>query len=173
MRRDLERLRRGATSDQGRRDGEQQVRAERSMDRMLLDALLSKPKQSHRNLRLQRREGRQSTSEARTVGSHNKTGSKGTPGTAEATTKRGRLKTGSGSVHENQENRGQSTLFAVRSFEQRREEKCTLTPVLDRNRSAHSDTKIERRHAMNILLWVLQILGALLYGASRVMKVFL
>jgi uncharacterized membrane protein YphA (DoxX/SURF4 family) len=28
-------------------------------------------------------------------------------------------------------------------------------------------------HAMNILLWVLQVLGALLYGASGVMKVFL
>jgi hypothetical protein len=30
-----------------------------------------------------------------------------------------------------------------------------------------------RGHAMNILLWMLQILGALLYAASGVMKVFL
>jgi uncharacterized membrane protein YphA (DoxX/SURF4 family) len=30
-----------------------------------------------------------------------------------------------------------------------------------------------RRHTMNILLWVLQILAVLLYGASGVMKVFL
>src|SRR6476646_8612521 len=28
-------------------------------------------------------------------------------------------------------------------------------------------------HTMNVLLWVLQILGALLYGASGVMKVFM
>jgi uncharacterized membrane protein YphA (DoxX/SURF4 family) len=30
-----------------------------------------------------------------------------------------------------------------------------------------------RRHTMNILLWVLQALGALVYGASGVMKVFM
>src|SRR3954469_8180051 len=30
-----------------------------------------------------------------------------------------------------------------------------------------------RRHTMNTLLWVLQLLGALLYGASGVMKVFM
>jgi uncharacterized membrane protein YphA (DoxX/SURF4 family) len=30
-----------------------------------------------------------------------------------------------------------------------------------------------RRHTMNILLWVLQILAVLVYGASGVMKVFL
>src|SRR3984885_2246223 len=30
-----------------------------------------------------------------------------------------------------------------------------------------------RRHAMNILLWVLQVVAALLYGASGVMKVFM
>jgi uncharacterized membrane protein YphA (DoxX/SURF4 family) len=30
-----------------------------------------------------------------------------------------------------------------------------------------------RRRAMNILLWVLQVLAALLYGASGVMKVFM
>ena len=30
-----------------------------------------------------------------------------------------------------------------------------------------------RRHTMNILLWVLQVLAALMYGASGVMKVFL
>src|SRR4029079_14186314 len=31
----------------------------------------------------------------------------------------------------------------------------------------------EERHTMNVLLWVLQVLAALLYGASGVMKVFL
>ena len=30
-----------------------------------------------------------------------------------------------------------------------------------------------REHTMNILLWVLQVLAALLYGASGVMKVFM
>src|SRR6202142_2943960 len=30
-----------------------------------------------------------------------------------------------------------------------------------------------RRHTMNILLWVLQVLAAVLYGASGVMKVFM
>src|SRR4051794_21835203 len=30
----------------------------------------------------------------------------------------------------------------------------------------------ERRHTMNILLWVVQVLAALLFGASGVMKVF-
>src|SRR5688572_19811403 len=30
-----------------------------------------------------------------------------------------------------------------------------------------------RRHPMNVLLWVLQVLAALLYGASGVMKVFM
>src|SRR3954469_21815038 len=30
-----------------------------------------------------------------------------------------------------------------------------------------------RRHTMNILLWVLQVLAALVYGASGVMKVFM
>ena len=30
-----------------------------------------------------------------------------------------------------------------------------------------------RRHTMNILLWVLQVFAALLYGASSVMKVFM
>jgi uncharacterized membrane protein YphA (DoxX/SURF4 family) len=33
--------------------------------------------------------------------------------------------------------------------------------------------EIERRHTMNIVLWVLQVLAALVYGASGVMKVFL
>src|SRR5208282_5919745 len=32
---------------------------------------------------------------------------------------------------------------------------------------------LKRRHTMNILLWVLQSLAALLYGASGVMKVFM
>src|SRR5688572_26351267 len=32
---------------------------------------------------------------------------------------------------------------------------------------------IGRRHTMNVLLWVLQVLAALLYGASGVMKVFM
>jgi uncharacterized membrane protein YphA (DoxX/SURF4 family) len=30
-----------------------------------------------------------------------------------------------------------------------------------------------RRHTMNILLWVVQVLAALMYGASGVMKVFM
>jgi uncharacterized membrane protein YphA (DoxX/SURF4 family) len=42
-----------------------------------------------------------------------------------------------------------------------------------RNRPARADAKTARRHTMNILLWVLQVLAALLYGASGVMKVFL
>jgi hypothetical protein len=36
-----------------------------------------------------------------------------------------------------------------------------------------ADAGIGRRHTMNILLWVLQILAALLYGASGGMKVFM
>jgi uncharacterized membrane protein YphA (DoxX/SURF4 family) len=36
-----------------------------------------------------------------------------------------------------------------------------------------ADAEAWRRHTMNILLWVLQVLAALLYGASGVMKVFL
>jgi uncharacterized membrane protein YphA (DoxX/SURF4 family) len=39
-----------------------------------------------------------------------------------------------------------------------------------RNRPARAETG---RHTMNILLWVLQVLAALLYGASGVMKVFM
>jgi uncharacterized membrane protein YphA (DoxX/SURF4 family) len=42
-----------------------------------------------------------------------------------------------------------------------------------RNRPARADAETERRHAMNILLWVLQILAAFLYGASGTMKVFM
>jgi uncharacterized membrane protein YphA (DoxX/SURF4 family) len=42
-----------------------------------------------------------------------------------------------------------------------------------RNRLARADTETGRRHTMNILLWVLQVLAALLYGASGVMKVFM
>jgi uncharacterized membrane protein YphA (DoxX/SURF4 family) len=42
-----------------------------------------------------------------------------------------------------------------------------------RNRPARADAETERRHAMNILLWVLQVLAALVYGASGVMKVFM
>ena len=33
--------------------------------------------------------------------------------------------------------------------------------------------KPEGTHTMNILLWVLQVLAALLYGASGVMKLFM
>src|SRR5580658_4018758 len=42
-----------------------------------------------------------------------------------------------------------------------------------RNRPADVDAETVRRHTMNILLWVLQVLAALVYGASGVMKVFL
>jgi len=42
-----------------------------------------------------------------------------------------------------------------------------------RNRPARADAETRRRHTMNILLWVLQVLAALLYGASGVMKVFM
>ena len=35
------------------------------------------------------------------------------------------------------------------------------------------DPETGRRHTMNIPLWVLQMLAALLYGASGVMKVFM
>jgi uncharacterized membrane protein YphA (DoxX/SURF4 family) len=35
------------------------------------------------------------------------------------------------------------------------------------------DAETGRRHTMNILLWVLQVLAALLFGASGVMKVFM
>jgi uncharacterized membrane protein YphA (DoxX/SURF4 family) len=41
------------------------------------------------------------------------------------------------------------------------------------NRPARAGPETGGRHTMNILLWVLQILAALLYGASGVMKVFL
>jgi outer membrane lipoprotein-sorting protein/uncharacterized membrane protein YphA (DoxX/SURF4 family) len=37
----------------------------------------------------------------------------------------------------------------------------------------HADTDTGRRHPMNILLWVLQVLAALLYGASGTMKIFM
>jgi len=36
-----------------------------------------------------------------------------------------------------------------------------------------ADAETGRRHTMNILLWVLQVLAALPYGASGVMKVFM
>jgi uncharacterized membrane protein YphA (DoxX/SURF4 family) len=36
-----------------------------------------------------------------------------------------------------------------------------------------TDVETGRRHTMNILLWVLQVLAALLYAASGVMKVFM
>jgi hypothetical protein len=36
-----------------------------------------------------------------------------------------------------------------------------------------ADAETGGRHPMNILLWVLQVLAALLYGASGVMKVFI
>jgi len=42
-----------------------------------------------------------------------------------------------------------------------------------RNRPARADAETERGHTVNILLWVLQVLAALLYGASGVMKVFM
>src|ERR1039457_7470437 len=42
-----------------------------------------------------------------------------------------------------------------------------------RNRPARADAETGRRHTMNILLWVLQVLAAVLYGTSGVMKVFM
>ena len=36
-----------------------------------------------------------------------------------------------------------------------------------------ADAETGKRHTMNILLWVLQVLAALLYGSSGVMKVFM
>jgi uncharacterized membrane protein YphA (DoxX/SURF4 family) len=36
-----------------------------------------------------------------------------------------------------------------------------------------AEAETPRRHTMNMLLWVLQVLAALLYGASGVMKVFM
>jgi uncharacterized membrane protein YphA (DoxX/SURF4 family) len=42
-----------------------------------------------------------------------------------------------------------------------------------RNRPARVDAETGKRHTMNILLWVLQVLAALLYGSSGVMKVFM
>jgi uncharacterized membrane protein YphA (DoxX/SURF4 family) len=41
------------------------------------------------------------------------------------------------------------------------------------NGRAYLSQDTGRRHTMNILLWVLQALAALLYGASGVMKVFM
>jgi uncharacterized membrane protein YphA (DoxX/SURF4 family) len=38
---------------------------------------------------------------------------------------------------------------------------------------ARTDTEIERKHPMNILLWILQVLTALMYGASGIMKIFM
>src|ERR1700689_5481033 len=42
-----------------------------------------------------------------------------------------------------------------------------------RNPRAHAVAETGRRHTMNILLWGLQVLAALLYGSSGVMKVFM
>src|SRR3979409_1902383 len=42
-----------------------------------------------------------------------------------------------------------------------------------RNPPARASAETGRRHTMNILLWVLQVLAALLFGASGVMKVFM
>jgi uncharacterized membrane protein len=41
------------------------------------------------------------------------------------------------------------------------------------NRPARADAETGKKHTMNILLWVLQVLAAFLYGSSGVMKVFL
>jgi uncharacterized membrane protein YphA (DoxX/SURF4 family) len=48
-----------------------------------------------------------------------------------------------------------------------------IVPVAKRDRPARAGADTWRRHTLNILLWVLQILGALVYGASGVMKVFM
>ncbi|MEO5559843.1 MAG: DoxX family protein [Dokdonella sp.] len=45
--------------------------------------------------------------------------------------------------------------------------------VAGKNRPTRADAEIGRLQTMNILLWVLQVLAALLYGASGVMKVFM
>jgi hypothetical protein len=45
--------------------------------------------------------------------------------------------------------------------------------VSGRKRTARAVAETEWRHTMNILLWVLQVLAAILYGASGVMKVFM
>jgi uncharacterized membrane protein YphA (DoxX/SURF4 family) len=42
-----------------------------------------------------------------------------------------------------------------------------------RNCPARTDSETRKGHTMNILLWVLQVLAALLYGSSGVMKVFI
>jgi uncharacterized membrane protein YphA (DoxX/SURF4 family) len=42
-----------------------------------------------------------------------------------------------------------------------------------RHHPARTAAETGRRHTMNILLWILQVLAALLYGASGVMKVFM
>jgi uncharacterized membrane protein YphA (DoxX/SURF4 family) len=53
--------------------------------------------------------------------------------------------------------------------------RCELRTWIARRETAHAraDAETGRRHTMNILLWVLQVLAALLYGASGVMKVFM
>jgi uncharacterized membrane protein YphA (DoxX/SURF4 family) len=41
------------------------------------------------------------------------------------------------------------------------------------NRPGRADAETGKRHTMNILLWALQVLAALLYGSSGIMKVFM
>jgi uncharacterized membrane protein YphA (DoxX/SURF4 family) len=41
------------------------------------------------------------------------------------------------------------------------------------NRPSRADAETVKGYTMNILLWVLQVLAALLYGSSGVMKVFM
>lgn len=48
---------------------------------------------------------------------------------------------------------------------------CSIPAPL--NLSSERGAEIERRHTINILLWVLQVLAALLYGASGSMKLFM
>jgi uncharacterized membrane protein YphA (DoxX/SURF4 family) len=55
----------------------------------------------------------------------------------------------------------------------RRDSMITRVDRTGRNRPARADSETGKRHTMNILLWVLQILGALLYASSGVMKVFM
>jgi len=43
----------------------------------------------------------------------------------------------------------------------------------EKNRPARADWETGKRHTMNVLLWVLQALAALVYGSSGVMKVFM
>src|SRR6478736_3322192 len=91
--------------------------------------------------------------------------------------------------------RSWSSAFRRNSGRRRLKAELQLRPIQLRNRSENlaaprpparlafrrsnaedvrrTDAQTARRHAMNILLWVLQVLAAFLYTASGVMKVFM